>query len=230
MEPKPPVAVEAPPAEIAQRVSEAVANFEREIGGRQALVAALQHAPPSAEIAAVVAVIADPSRDASSLAEICRDAGMSVSHLSQVFCDARRAAMHASMLASVGGKLQGVLDDVLAHSVEHDAPCDVCFGQPLSRVKGKPRTCQKCRGTGKVRRPSDIRRQELALEMGGLIERGAGGVNVNVNQQTAVFDVHAAMGTFQRASDRVLAGGRGAPPQTAGVIDVESNEALPRRE
>lgn len=203
-------------AEIASRVETAMSNLENAVGGRDALVSALQHAPQTEELAFVIGIIADPRNDASSLAAICRDAGISIGKLWQFFKDADLAQAQVLAIRSVNRQLVAVVDDVLKRSVEYEMVCDVCYGLDMGKTaRGLPKPCPNCGGKGFRKVEPDLKRQEMVLRMGGLLKDGAG-VNVQVNQQTNSFNAGDAMGKFQRASDRMLYGERErAIPATA---------------
>lgn len=195
-------------AEIAERVDLAMRNFEAAVGGREALVAALQHSPETDELNFVIGIIADPRNDTSSLTAICRDAGIGVGKLWQLFKDSDLAQAQVLAIRAINRKLTEVVDDVLLRAVPYEVVCDTCYGLDVGRTaRGKAKPCPDCGGKGTRTKEPDLKRQEMVLRMGGLLKDG-GGVSVNVQQQANTFVAGDAMGKFQRASDRILYGER----------------------
>lgn len=224
-------------------VQDALKVFEGEVGGRAALVAHLAHAAEEDNgTAYLVGMIADPRNDEKSLGTICEIAGISFPRLITLFKNAGFARAQLGAFQRVWDLLPEVAGDVMTRSVVHWVTCPTCLGDKFTervipaREKRDRKTkevvtvpeqrireeCGSCRGRGEVEREPDRERQKIALEIGGLVQRGAG-VQVNVDSSRQVNNNLLLVGTelknFRADSDRALYGEPRRGPAGGGEED-----------
>jgi hypothetical protein len=87
-----------------------------------------------------------------------------------------------------------------------------------------PGPCRACGATGRLVIEGDLEHKKLALDMGKLLQKGGGGMNLNINQQVGV-QVGSAGGALERlqlATDAIL---YGDTDSVGAVIDVDPPEA-----
>ncbi len=224
------------PPEPPALVSASLARIETAIGGRDALVAALSHAPKSGDFAYILGLIGDPQRARSPLATLCAMGGITAGELIEAYKAGEINRAQAEAIAKVGARLGEVAADTMRLSIPHEVTCDGCDGEgtvtpePTKKHPNpKPETCKTCRGTGILVKAGDIDHKKLALDLGKLLPKG-GGMAVTVSQQVGVFGGGTAGGTLellQAATDSILYGdGAEVPPRAleAGVVEGEVAE------
>ena len=225
--PAPPRGKKKPP-EPPALVSASLARIEAAIGGREALVAALSHAPKSADFAYILGLIGDPQRARSPLATLCAMGGITAGELIEAYKAGEINRAQAEAIAKVGARLGEVAADTMRLSIPHEVTCDGCYGEglvtpePSTKVPDpQPETCKACRGTGILVKAGDLDHKKLALDLGKLLPK-SGGMNLNVNQQVGVFTGGTAGGSLelmQAATDAILYGEGAEPPPPIGLLD-----------
>lgn len=228
--PKPPVLV-----------TRELAKLEQAIGGRDALVAALSHAPKSRDLVYVLGLIGDPGEANTPLAQLCARGGITAGELIDAYKSGELNRAQAVAAKEIGAKLGEVAADTMRRALPEEVVCDHCEGtgtyvpEPTKKVPNpEPTPCKPCGATGRRMLQGDVEHKKLALEMGHLLVKG-GGVNVQVNQQTnlLVGNAGGALERLQAATDQILYGEGGeelgqmggrvvdqAPPP-AGVVEAE---------
>lgn len=201
--PQPPAravpAVPVPPAAALQRVTIPQVSpttaaqfqaFEQIIGGRAALVAKLALVASSKDEDYIVGLLSDPKYDSESLAGICRVGKISLSKLLQLYRDAALTQAQVGAIDKVAARLPDVAKDVMDRATEHRVTCQVCQGttkvtpSPTAKVPNpQPEQCRACAGYGSTITQPDHETQKTALELGGLLKKGGGGLTI---QQTNV--------------------------------------------
>lgn len=221
----------APPALVAQ----ALEALEQEIGGRDALVAALSHAPRSKDIQYVLGLVGDPRSKSRPLADLCAQGGITAGELIQAYSAGEIARAQALATAKVGAQLAEVAADTMRMALPREQTCQVCGGtgtfvaEPSKKVPNpNPLPCTACDQSGKITAEGDVEHKKLALEMGRLLQKGGGGISLNVNQQVGVQvgSAGGALEKLQAATDAILYG-EGPLPQAAGVVEAEVLESSP---
>lgn len=186
----------------------AVNELDQAMGGREGLIKHLEHAPATAKLDILLNVLADPQRTMLKLNEAVKDAGLSAREFMSIFREASVAKAFTEANLALSERLKDVAVDVADKAVNHVEKCECTLGgqqQPLEN-------CQKCKGVGLVYYRSSLPHQQMIFETAGLLKKGGGGVNVQVNQQVAV----GGGGIFERfvkATDAAAYGQK--------VIDVE---------
>lgn len=215
-------------------VTRSLATLERELGGRNALVAALAHAPKSRDLEYVLGLVGDPSFSALPLAEICAMGGITPGELLDGYKAGQLQRAHALSAKLVGEQLPGVVADTLRLAQPHEDTCHGCQGtgsvtpEPSKREPNpRPQPCPLCAGSGVLIYAGDLDHKKLALELGRLTSKH-GGVSVQVDARSAhVYGGgggEAAGGTLEQlqlATDRILYGGG------PGVLHPRGDLALP---
>lgn len=206
-------------------VQQALSKLEQAFGGRQSLLDTLVIAPSTAQLSYVIGMIADPRNEKRSLGDICEEGGITPDQLFAAYRSGKAAKAQALAFDRVYDPLPDVAADVMRRARQHEALCTNCQGKGKLRskevIKGTTtdevryaiEECYLCDGTGKMQKDPDLKTQELALTIAGMVPK-AGGVNVGVNvdarQQLAPS---ASFSDVTKALAKML-----APPR---VIDVD---------
>jgi hypothetical protein len=207
-------------------VSSSLAKIEQAIGGREALVAALAHAPKDFDY--VVGLIGDPSRARTPLATLCAIGGVRAGELVEAYKAGEINRAQALALAKVGERLSDVAEDVMRLSIPHEVSCTACRGkgrytpEPTKKVPHpEEQDCLACDATGILVAEGDVEHKKLALDLGKMLPKGAG-MSINMQQNVANFSSSAGgtLEALQSATDAILYGD-GVPPPEAVEAEVE---------
>lgn len=215
-----------PPAMVVSQMAE----LEKAIGGRQALVAALSHAPRSKDLDLVLGLVGDPAHDGESLAYICSLGGIPVGELLSAYRAGEIARAQVLATQKVGAALAAVVEETMTLAGPHTALCDACEGtgtitpEPSKKNPNpSPETCRACKGKGERFYAGDLEHKRLALEMGQMAGLKGPGVNIAVTQNNANFAGSAAGGALERlqtATDQILYGEGSQVPIDGEVSEV----------
>lgn len=192
-----------------------LAALERELGGRQALITALTYAPPHKDIRYMLGLLGDPDNAQVSLADLCYAGRIMPGQLVDAL--AKGSELRARLLATqlVHRRLPDVVGDVMLKAAPYEDICPQCQGLGTTVADPTPdqpnpaqEMCPGCLGHGRLRYDADGTCRELALEMGGLIGKSGGGVQIVNTQQTLVASGGGGAGleAFQELLDAVLFG------------------------
>ena len=209
-------------------IRKALQDLEEALGGRDALIAALAHAPSSPTTDDLYGLLADPAHASTSLAELCAQADVPPGTLLKTFNLAELTRAQAVALRQMTRRLPGVIEDLATRAGPHTILCDACEGRGASTPDPTPTDpnpgpipCDLCRGTGQLTRSGDLERQRIVVEMAGLVKRG-GGLQIIQTQQTAIMNQGAGGSeTVQMAVQEILgkAGLRGRGTRLAPEDD-----------
>lgn len=167
-------------AEITSRRNKtALDKFEDSIGGREHLIDTLSLANLDKKQEHFLRLLCDPARQRDSLVTIARDCGLLPVHVLDLFRHASFAKAHALSMGHVSEALPSVVKDMAEKSVDATIECPNCMGEQYIADGVK---CPVCNARGKIFRPSDLDRQKVMLEVGGILRKGPG-VAVQVNNQ-----------------------------------------------
>lgn len=181
----------------------AFATLEVELGGRPALLAILAAADLNQDEATTLALLADPQSDGVSLAKLCASTGLGLGRLLKLLQAAALVKGQTKAIAKVAARLPDVAYHLMEDAIPRDVICPVCEG--LLTVPGKvtdkdptpdPIACVFCRGKGTVPFVPDYHVREMALRIGGLLEKNSGSKIVIANQN--VGGSAAESGSFDR--------------------------------
>lgn len=199
-----------------KRLIAAMETLEREIGGRPQLAEVLSFGEVSERLRIVGDMLADPENDGHSLAWVCAASRVSVREFLDYLRTSLGARAQIASLVRVADKLPHVAQSVLNGAVDRAEDCWQCGGTGnVEGKKKKPVACSNCRGRGKFHISGDFDRQKLALEMGGMLKGGGGGININVDRSQRTLNIAAGADVlthFLAASDKVLYGAPAEPP------------------
>lgn len=159
------------------------ASVETELGGRGQLVATLTAAPLDPKSELLLGAIADPQNEKLSLAAICVLHGVKLDKILDWFGKAALARGRTIALARIGAKSADVAAAVMDAALPGRQQCDRCLGaariekQILSAqgvMVGELVECPKCHGLGEVPYLPPHDTQKTALQLAGLLDKGAG--------------------------------------------------------
>jgi hypothetical protein len=193
-------------------VRDALSNFEDAIGGRTALIEAIEMAPLDPRQQNFLRVLADPMRGGDSLSRIAHDAGVTPGAVIEMFRNSSFARAHAVAVGIMARDLPAIVQDVNDKAVDRTVTCPECENDTALVAD-----CTRCKGKGMVFKVADFERQKLAYESAGLLKKGGGGVNVQVNQGVAVGVPGQMFSKFVKASD--------APVYDISPADFEVEDA-----
>lgn len=191
----------------------AVERLTEILGGREALVSALEIGEGRKEIDQVLGLLADPRYAGMSLRRICGLAGLTIADFFAAFRSATLVRAQVEATAAIAAGLPGVVRDVIRRAAPYTTVCPACQGQPTTDPKAGP--CPTCRGAGETVVEPELDRQKLALEIGEILKKG-GGISLTQTNQTMVVGGGAGAGMLERLQQTVS----GVMNATPLVIDV----------
>lgn len=180
-----------------------LSDFEESLGGREAIIDALQAAKLDFKQEQILRLLLDPSRRQHSLASICADAGVHGTELIEFFRESTFRAALADAHMRLMARVPEVVDDAVSKALDHNEDCTCTFTRDGSRVDPLPE-CPRCSGRGFQRVRSSFDHQQMLLEASSLLKRG-GGVNVSVQQNTGINLSSAFFDKFVRSTDPAVA-------------------------
>lgn len=205
----------------------ALKRFEGELGGRDALVETLSHAPLSKDQQYIVGLLADPAYADASLADLCRRGNIKLPELWGLLRSAALAKASVKATLVVGQHLPAVVSDVMRRAQVHEEPCAYCEGtgtivdEPTAEDPNpEPYRCPKCEGKGRFRHLPELDRQVVALKLGGLLKDGAGLTINNLNQAFANPDAVGSYDQLLTAADQALEGEVVRPDEAIDPDDI----------
>lgn len=185
---------------VPKKITNALEQFEDAVGGRQSLIDNLSLATLDKREAHFLDLLLDPKRQEDNINTIARDAGLKALQVIDLFRTAAFAKAHAISMSKLSAALPEVIGDIAAKSVDAKIECPQCQGD--GKVSGGE-TCMTCNGKGVVMRYSDLDRQKIVLEAGGLTKQKGGGVNVNVQQNVGIVQPGSFFSRYVKDSDAV---------------------------
>lgn len=218
---------------------QSLALIEQTLGGREALVAALSHAPKSRDLEFLLGLIGDPVQAKVPLGHLCAQGGVTPGELLSAWKSGEILRGHVLATKQVVAGLPGVVADVIRRAAPYEDTCTACQGvgqvtpEPTKKIPNpEPQVCPACNGGGKLLYEADLARAELVLELAQLTSKG-GGVSVQIDQRQAHLHAGgggAAGGTLEAmmaASDRILYGEPDSSPLSLPPQEVVDGETLP---
>ena len=190
---------------VSKRTTLILAEFEREMGGRDALVEILAHVPEATfaavqEGAIIASLVMDPANDRKHLGRLCADAGIPPVSLLRMLREGHLGRAQALAMRKVAQSLPTVVEDVMYRALPIIVKCHTCRGKGWTDAET---VCWSCEGTGKAEEVPDLDRQKLALELGGMLKK-VPATQVQVNQQANMGISFGSMREFQAANDRLV--------------------------
>ena len=195
-------------AYLSDAAAGALTQLEAAVGGRQALVEVVLHAPTGHGLDGVIALLANPQNDARALSLLCREAGISVGELLEAYKQGRLARAQVRAIDLVAEHLPAVMEDLLLRAQPHTVDCGACRGKgEVTQEDGPALPCDACAATGKRLVLPDLDRQKVALDLAQMTPKGKGALVV-VNQSSAPSTDASPEGfdLLLRMADRVLYG------------------------
>ena len=215
-----------------QAMARAISSFEKSVGGREALVAAMYANPDlDDDQRYLVELLSDPDRAKTPIGEVCYSAGVHIGHVLQLFKSGRFARAQVEAIDKIAERLPAVAEDFVSRAVPREVSCSVCDGTGETIVTsgdavGEVIDCAICQATGRVTREPSLDYQKLALDLGGISphrEKGAG-VNIGIfasSSPTKEARVTAEdLRNLRVSSDKLLYPGRYGGQDTSEVVDT----------
>lgn len=210
-------------------MAQAISSFEKAVGGREALVAAM-HANPDLDDAQryLIDLLSDPSRTKTPIGDLCFSAGVHIGHVLQLFKSGRFARAQVEAIDKISKRLPEVAEDFVSRAIPLEIDCPTCNGtgetiQPDGEVLPG---CPSCHATGKVTREPSIDYQRLALEIGGITPRKdkGGGVNIGIfsGSDKEARVTSDDLRNLRVSSDKLLYPGKYGGQDTSDVVDTSS--------
>lgn len=204
-------------AEEADLSASAVMEFEKALGGRDALIDVLAVADDAPEVARVIDLLLDARYDGFSLRRLCTMTGLTIADFFAAYKKAAIVRAHIQAAPIIAAKLVGVVDDLMTRAQPHYLTCPVCRGtgslvpEPTEKKPNpQPEPCKAC-VDGKQLVLPDLDRQKLALEVaelikpkGGLVFNQANLLNAGGDRQS--IGAPGALEQLQQAASAVLFG------------------------
>jgi hypothetical protein len=188
---------------VSKRTTALLTEFERDMGGRAALVEILAHVAETTQEGTVIAsLVCDPANDRKNLGTLCVTAGIPPHALLRMIRDGHLGKAQAAAMRKVAQSLPTVVEDVMYRALPILEKCSTCHGRPPIDPLVP---CWRCEGSGKVENEPTLDRQKLALELGGLINKPRG-PQVQINNQQAVAMNMGALREFQTKNDKLVYG------------------------
>lgn len=188
------------PSKLAKRakqypslVVQQIAQLEKDYGGREGLVGVLSMAPMTPDLEYLLGQLGDPRNVRQSLAEVCARSYVLPGQLLHVLMSAGQLYIKARAAHLTQQGISPVIADVLRRAAPYEEACTACMvdGKSLGWITAEPtkdqpnpqpEPCPTCRGALRVVVLPELSRQELALELAHLLQKG-GGINIQNNQQ-----------------------------------------------
>jgi hypothetical protein len=210
----------------------AITQLEKAMGGRQALVGALMHAPPTDALAYVVGLIADPRYDGMPLSTLCASGRITVGELLEAYKRGVMAQAQVAAIHKVAVALPAVVDDVMTRAQVHQVTCTVCDGTGAITPEPTPKTpnpspepCKSCHGHGTHICYPDLDRQKVAIDLAGMGPKSAPMVDLSDRRTVNIVDPsQGGLAALIGAVDQVLH--RKAPSVVAVSEAPVSSESL----
>lgn len=206
---------------------EAIQQFESAVGGRQALITALQHCPVTSQGYGLInKLLEDPDflefarvNDQEdnvrySLAVICNRHKIPFPALVTAFKDAKTAEISIQSLTQMAAETPRIVEQLTQDAQNTYHPCHLCEGigriwkigsegEWLLDENGDHMTqiCHNCRGQGKIFKEHDVQNRKMLLQMVGVLEDKKGPlVGITYNQNANVFkgDFLPGDGSFEK--------------------------------
>lgn len=198
-----------------RQMTRALDKFLSSIGGREALIDALEMSPLDKKQIHFLRLLYDPLRSKDSLYTIARDAGLPPLAVLDSFRHASFAKMHALVASQITEGVPAAVGDIVVKSVDAKIECPECFGE--GKFDQTDEMCILCHGRGVIFRGSDLDRQKMLLEAGGVLKKGPGvAVQVNNNNQVNVPSSSAFFSKYVKASDEAA--------YDVSVVDIKEGE------
>lgn len=197
------------------RAQRHIQKVERDLGGRELIIAELLTAPALAPaVRSLLEFLYDPRFDQQPLGVLCDRAGLSPGQVFDAFRDATMSKAHLHAIRLVAAKIPVIIADLLTASVDHEEVCPICDGAKIMLApKSKKalaadpdadpyedRPCRRCRQTGQIKVKGDPDQQKIALELIGLLKKPTGiqitNTNQTVNQSASITASEAGASLF----------------------------------
>lgn len=201
---------------ITTKTKGVLANWEAVIGGRTALCEVLSLATLDLKQQHLLRLLEDEENADKSLAAVIKSAGMTPTQVVELYKVSAQAVNHALVAGQISQSLPDIVQDMAEKSVDAWVECPECRGTGeggMDLEGNEALMCYRCKGKKLVFRPSDLDRQKIMLEAGGVTKRGTG-LNINMNQNNVNMPSGNMFSKAMKASDSMAY-------EAAEVIDVE---------
>lgn len=190
---------------------------------QEGLVNLIAHVEDRPEYQLVVRSIADPNNRRKSIGTICGELNFPFSKFIKLMSEAKHARAMMRAMDQVSAKLPRVVADIFDNAQNKNRLCRSCKGsgevpklaikstkkvfnikQPLQQEDPtETQICWRCEGTGRIVEMAELERQQLAANIGGLVQKNPG-LSVNVNNNQPQLVVAGNTPDFRNQTDKWL--------------------------
>lgn len=181
---------------------------------RPRLVETLQHVQDlTPEESIFLDAIADHRRDVTKLDKICREQNFTFGKLIAFFRKAHATQSMAKSFTEIYEKAPATVADVLDRSIPHKRICEDCWGEKRVKIGNdidpetgawKTLPCKSCNETGSTEVLPTEKRQEMVLQIVGLLKTGGAQVNVNTQVNNNAAFIARSTSDFRDAIGKIL--------------------------
>jgi hypothetical protein len=189
-------------AGVTKRSRSVLEAWEKQIGGREALIETLSLSVLDMKQQHFLRLLETEEYATKSLAQIIKLAGLTPHSVVDLHRVAIQAINSSLVAGQISNSLPDIVQDMAEKSVDAWVECPECkgTGEGGDDLEGEQLICLRCRGRKMVFRPSDLDRQKILLEAGGVTKRG-GGMSINVQQNNLNSPSSANFSKSMRATD-----------------------------
>lgn len=180
------------PTSADRSLTKALGEFEKMVGEREGLVAALSTVELTEKEEMLLGLLEDPARQGETLLTLCKMAGVPAHALMGLYRSAMTQQTERILFGGLPRVVQGVVDQASSGKVV----CPEC-GNDEELGKGG---CERCGGVGWVYQKGSFDHQQLVMDAARMLPKG-GGVNVKVNQQVGISAAGGIFDKFVAATD-----------------------------
>lgn len=215
---------------------QSLALIEKTLGGREALVAALSHAPKSRDLEYLLGLIGDPTQAKIPLGHLCAQGGVTPGELLAAWKSGEILRSHVLATKQIVAALPAVVGDVLKKAAPYEDTCTSCLGtgsvvpEPSKESPTpEPVPCPACLGGGVLTFEADFDRAKLVLDLAQLTPKSAGILIDNRQVHLPGGGGASAGGTLEAlmaASDQILYGAADDQPLQAAPAQPVDGEVV----
>lgn len=203
----------------------ALRNLEKAYGGREEMYDFLAIADNlTASENAFLQNLSEKTHAKRSVREVCKMTQFSLCDLFKLLGKAEKAEAFRIAHKIAYSNTPAVVQNLFERAQKSKVDCSACRGLGLiANSTGAYRSnikCKACNGSGSIVQQPNLKRQQTALQLVGLIKNDKGNINVNQQVNLSANEPRASV-EFWDATDRVLKESRARLPASNDTVDAE---------